>query len=127
MKRVWPSGRSLRGNVDRNLLVRIAVDGGKAVVPYVGTWIEIRNARPLMMKRLRRSLRGNVDRNDLFHAIRMHAAIVVPYVGTWIEMIRRFPSHLTGTVVPYVGTWIEIFRPLRAPPAHRSFPTWERG
>ena len=49
----------------------IAKDDGKyvlfsitfAVVPYVGTWIEISQLRLLCLQRSRRSLRGNVDRN----------------------------------------------------------------
>ena len=39
-----PAGsRSLRGNVDRNDLDLDDQFGCLAVVPYVGTWIEIRN------------------------------------------------------------------------------------
>ena len=34
-----------------------------AVVPYVGTWIEIHNISRSICARFRRSLRGNVDRN----------------------------------------------------------------
>ena len=37
-------GRSLRGNVDRNTL-KMIIHKIAAVVPYVGTWIEIQNAR----------------------------------------------------------------------------------
>ena len=36
-----PKGRSLRGNVDRNVLERLVKGQLKDVVPYVGTWIEI--------------------------------------------------------------------------------------
>ena len=55
------------------------------VVPYVGTWIEIRwliNSRPVAPGR---SLRGNVDRNPASAPID-HMYPVVPYVGTWIEI-----------------------------------------
>ena len=34
-------GRSLRGNVDRNLTLTGEYPVRSAVVPYVGTWIEI--------------------------------------------------------------------------------------
>ena len=34
-------GRSLRGNVDRNIATYFPWSNGKTVVPYVGTWIEI--------------------------------------------------------------------------------------
>ena len=34
-------GRSLRGNVDRNILTALNEVGQDGVVPYVGTWIEI--------------------------------------------------------------------------------------
>ena len=57
------SGRSLRGNVDRNIVSIIRCFIGLKVVPYVGTWIEIRTA----------------DTKD-------SANDVVPYVGTWIEI-----------------------------------------
>ncbi len=40
-----PSGRSLRGNVDRNLDKRSTKYDPEEVVPYVGTWIEIRKLR----------------------------------------------------------------------------------
>ena len=52
------AGRSLRGNVDRNL-VRSA-----SLYPFPS-----------------RSLRGNVDRNDLDVETDMYVEIVVPYVG----------------------------------------------
>ena len=34
-------GRSLRGNVDRNLASCLVLAAEISVVPYVGTWIEI--------------------------------------------------------------------------------------
>ena len=58
------------------------------VVPYVGTWIEIRPSMYLSM---------------------MHP--VVPYVGTWIEIKLKLTSCVVFKVVPYVGTWIEIQHP----------------
>ena len=54
--------RSLRGNVDRNEEDENH-NKTKLVVPYVGTWIEIRNVIELHKDRTCRSLRGNVDRN----------------------------------------------------------------
>ena len=68
-----------------------------AVVPYVGTWIEITAVTTLFFWASRRSLRGNVDRN-------------IPYVGTWIEIRKGSTLMITAWVVPYVGTWIEIYR-----------------
>ena len=58
------------------------------VVPYVGTWIEMRRKAQ--------------------SALRLYT--VVPYVGTWIEMEASAQEHWTTIVVPYVGTWIEISR-----------------
>ena len=71
----------------------IAKDDGKyvlfsitfAVVPYVGTWIEIPTLKEVL----------TVDE-------------VVPYVGTWIEILCGRRTSTTRKVVPYVGTWIEI-------------------
>ena len=55
--------RSLRGNVDRNGTAAKDIGTKAEVVPYVGTWIEIRNQRIGGEAMPRRSLRGNVDRN----------------------------------------------------------------
>ena len=54
--------RSLRGNVDRNARANRRVRA-EAVVPYVGTWIEMRI-------RIRK----------------VQHMVVVPYVGTWIKI-----------------------------------------
>ena len=62
-------GRSLRGNVDRNLTLDISVLDDDAVVPYVGTWIEIKRDFIVELGFSGRSLRGNVDRNSLAGAI----------------------------------------------------------
>ena len=79
--------------------------GKIAVVPLVGTWIEI-----IYQKKLTKSI------------------FVVPLVGTWIEMPDVFSLLSPVTVVPLVGTWIEISNTI---PRHteplRSFPSWERG
>ena len=97
-----------------------------AVVPLVGTWIEI-NAS------------GQRER----------WAIVVPLVGTWIEIQIyqsvfsppwSFPSWERGLkyvetrkenneriVVPLVGTWIEILQTPTPDGISPSFPSWERG
>ena len=56
-------GRSLRGNVDRNRPNRDVTLEEYAVVPYVGTWIEINRIITLRLNEHGRSLRGNVDRN----------------------------------------------------------------
>ena len=55
--------RSLRGNVDRNVEQLGGLDLQLVVVPYVGTWIEIR-----------------------FNARSWERSLVGPYVGTWIEI-----------------------------------------
>ena len=56
--------RSLRGNVDRNVVAGTNCGSSIDVVPYVGTWIEIFTLLP-----------------------RRHDYYVVPYVGTWIEIL----------------------------------------
>ena len=85
--RPYPQGRSLRGNVDRNLYRPIRITHAIMVVPYVGPWIEIFQGAP-----------ANAN------------PIVVPYVGTWIEMLQSPTRLLLTRVVPYVGTWIEILK-----------------
>ena len=76
--------RSLRGNVDRNLLTG-TLNSEETVVPYVGTWIEIRSS-----------------------LLSICGSSVVPYVGTWIEIMLLTEGWDCPSVVPYVGTWIEI-------------------
>ena len=76
------TGRSLRGNVDRNI-EGLNVDAVDRVVPYVGTWIEIHG-----------------------HGQSAPSGHVVPYVGTWIEITmstvpnkdasRSFPTWERG-------------------------------
>ena len=73
-----------------------------AVVPLVGTWIEIRDMLP-----------------------RFLPLSVVPLVGTWIEIQRNEKQEQFRYVVPLVGTWIEIIFSLsselivsRAPRGH---------
>ena len=56
------TGRSLRGNVDRNAMLNSSRTA-RGVVPYVGTWIEICQLRSFSASVICRSLRGNVDRN----------------------------------------------------------------
>ena len=141
--------RSLRGNVDRNGTAAAYIRNNIAVVPYVGTWIEILHGHGqsapagvvpyvgtwIEMDYLGdcdvesggRSLRGNVDRNYKNMMIILKQAQVVPYVGTWIEIVVVWASQNTSGVVPYVGTWIEILWWIRINGRTRSFPTWERG
>ena len=72
-------GRSLRGNVDRNLpKVKLTFD--VFVVPYVGTWIEIFVRTWIEMNGGCRSLRGNVDRNSLQRLLLLQALSSFP---TW--------------------------------------------
>ena len=99
-----------------------------AVVPYVGTWIEIGNGCQGTFRPARRSLRGNVDRNINQAKVNAYVASVVPYVGTWIEISSRSDENTASNVVPYVGTWIEILQKrVAGNKRKRSFPTWERG
>ena len=58
----------------------------RSVVPYVGTWIEISSSWYVVLVSLCRSLRGNVDRNFLSMLEPEREPEVVPYVGTWIEI-----------------------------------------
>ena len=72
--------------MDRNVLVKRNNRFCAAVVPYVGTWIEISH-----------------------NTQSTYTVLVVPYVGTWIEIEALCAYALDGEeVVPYVGTWIEI-------------------
>ena len=56
-----------------------------AVVPLVGTWIEIEK---LVCENCKK--------------------VVVPLVGTWIEIYAGKKTCRALYVVPLVGTWIEI-------------------
>ena len=70
-------GRSLRGNVDRNIRYLTACASARVVVPYVGTWIEISGQSTKGGALLGRSLRGNVDRN------RIVAVVHLPFGGSF--------------------------------------------
>ena len=99
------TGRSLRGNVDRNRRAR-------SVVRYLHS----------------RSLRGNVDRNHFKLNNQNLKTLVVPYVGTWIEIWGNNNGVQDNfIVVPYVGTWIEMCMETNQKKKLKSFPTWERG
>ena len=56
-----------------------------AVVPLVGTWIEI-----------------------FVPLLNTSSTRVVPLVGTWIEICAETGTSRSNRVVPLVGTWIEI-------------------
>ena len=73
------ASRSLRGNVDRNLIPDAAGVSSVPVVPYVGTWIEI-------------SRYGIVGISNP----------VVPYVGTWIEISSPSNAYAHNASFP---TW----------------------
>ena len=73
--------------MDRNKIIDDAACDEEAVVPYVGTWIEMMND----------SFSSSITSN------------VVPYVGTWIEIMYESNFNNAADVVPYVGTWIEMF------------------
>ena len=97
--------RSLRGNVDRNPISRCAIIPAQ-VVPYVGTWIEIKRSLYVPISSLR----------------------VVPYVGTWIEILTYIGINsantgrsLRGNVDRNANVRLLLTR------AYPSFPTWERG
>ena len=97
--------RSLRGNVDRNVL-----DAHISVI------------------RIRRSLRGNVDRNTGGY-VTEDEIVVVPYVGTWIEikneldhLDKEYTSRsLRGNVDRNYQKYNKDVEMIA------SFPTWERG
>ena len=98
------------------------------VVPYVGTWIEIRFARFVQVEAACRSLRGNVDRNvDFLHGI-------LSFTGRSLRgnvdrnLLQSRSEPLNSSVVPYVGTWIEMeTAEVNIRSIYPSFPTWERG
>ena len=98
--------RSLRGNVDRNIRLKVTTIV-TIVVPYVGTWIEMITSNKIGWIKYGRSLRGNVDRNLPLLFLPLLDQ-VVPYVGTWIEISKSSRQFERSYVVPYVGTWIEI-------------------
>ena len=75
------------------------------VVPYVGTWIEIRALTHFSIFRNRRSLRGNVDRN-IAHLIRYRNAKRRSLRG-------NVDRNKTRVEIEYI--------------VDQSFPTWERG
>ena len=99
------SGRSLRGNVDRNFWASLPTTAPAAVVPYVGTWIEIPMLTLQQDEFCRRSLRGNVDRNDC--------------VGS--SAAANYCRSLRGNVDRNIDDQDDV--DLLVP----SFPTWERG
>ena len=74
-----PDGHTLRGCVDWNIRVMIAVDCVK-VTPYVGVWIETYG------------LRNAIDYGT-----------VTPYVGVWIETFMSLSSSGVGMSHP---TWV---------------------
>ena len=75
-----------------------------AVVPRVGTWIEI-------------SVREHV----------LCQVVVVPRVGTWIEILLTSRRTFHSLVVPRVGTWIEMGNGGCDGEMARSSPAWGRG
>ena len=82
--------------MDRNITGIFTGDWEKAVVPYVGTWIEIALLPQQSALQLCRSLRGNVDRNSELVSARLYT-LVVPYVGTWIEIYSVSIADLSKT------------------------------
>ena len=67
------------------LLHDVDLTYGPAVVPLVGTWIEI-----------------------TVFGLLFCPLLVVPLVGTWIEIKCDIITAMAWLVVPLVGTWIEI-------------------
>ena len=61
-------------------------DGGAAVAPLVGAWIEIVLFR----------------KSSVLY-------IVAPLVGAWIEMLQNTLQACDKKVAPLVGAWIEIY------------------
>ena len=80
-----------------------------AVVPLVGTWIEMfifisGGVVPSSFPSWERGLKY------LVFFVYANPDFVVPLVGTWIEIFASSESSRVTNVVPLVGTWIEIFR-----------------
>ena len=78
------------------------------VVPFAGTWIEIRPhvldcLLPLSFPSRERGLKWpGYSLFELWYN-------VVPFAGTWIEIVMYGTMGLEYRVVPFAGTWIEIF------------------
>ena len=81
--RVAACGHTLRGCVDWNIALLIALIGCK-VTPFVGVWIET-------------IFIGGDDKT----------LSVTPFVGVWIETAKLLRNQLWGDVTPFVGVWIE--------------------
>ena len=81
---------------------------GFNVVPLVGTWIEIQKTIYELNCNLSFPLweRGL---KSLSRSQEGRAIIVVPLVGTWIEILNIEYLFKYCLVVPLVGTWIEIW------------------
>ena len=82
--KVVQKSRSLRGNVDRNIVAGTgeAEERSRSLRGNVDrNFRDTNTGKPAN----RRSLRGNVDRNDVFES-EFGRPLVVPYVGTWIEI-----------------------------------------
>ena len=80
------AGRSLRGNVDRNVNIRnrVICSFGRSLRGNVDRNTNTRGAIKFLTSS--RSLRGNVDRNNNSVNPKKKTKKVVPYVGTWIEI-----------------------------------------
>ena len=113
----------------------IAKDDGKyvlfsitfAVVPYVGTWIEILSHCTEVGARRGRSLRGNVDRNCNLNRQYRSMGLGRSLRGNVDRNRHCVIIVIDDRVVPYVGTWIEINVVNTLSGSLQSFPTWERG
>ena len=96
-----------------------------AVVPLVGTWIEIG------MRLLPSYVFRVVPLAGTWIAIRppipsAKVPGVGPLVGTWIEISKNCLIAALHSVVPLAGTWIEICSWQSHCSPGSSIPTWER-
>ena len=135
----------------------IAKDDGKyvlfsitfAVVPYVGTWIEIAGPSAAASQRSGRSLRGNVDRNTLFlNVLQLYGCRSLRGNvdrNVWkaamadVSRCRSLRGNVDRNCTTALQVHIESGRSLRGNvdrntsgcvadgSAKQSFPTWERG
>ena len=119
-------GRSLRGNVDRNT-DDVCAPLVLWVVPYVGTWIEMTATCLVSAGLIRRSLRGNVDRN------------VCGIISLRFGDSRSLRGNVDRNLIYAGADGLDVGRSLRGnvdrnhTSVHQSwdrlqsFPTWERG
>ena len=94
---------TLRGCVDWNIILSYSFDES-LVTPFVGVWIETRQAVCWMPWHL-----------------------VTPFVGVWIETEYCCPDTKLGTSHPSWVCGLKLFREQSRRPWHQSHPSWVCG